>query len=197
MSRETLRTMHEQLLEALRHREQEIFRYLAILVPALGGFVWLIYQNVDLFLFTVGTVGVLLLLLLGAVYSLALGYNYRYITLQLAKIESKLGINESTLVDWPKTSEKFLERYKLCGIPWCTPPEIIKVFWIAFQLGILGVMIVAFIHIMSCLHIYHITIIIITGIMCLLIGILLPICYGNKLKKLSEAEPKDWNTPNF
>ena len=75
-----LEGIHKQLLEALRHREQEIFHYLAILAPALGGFVWLLYKGVNPFLFAVGTLGVLLLLLLGALYSLALGYNYRYIT---------------------------------------------------------------------------------------------------------------------
>jgi hypothetical protein len=38
-----LESMHKLLLEALRHREQEIVRYLAILGPALGGFVWLLH----------------------------------------------------------------------------------------------------------------------------------------------------------
>lgn len=63
-------TMHEALLEALRHREQEIFSYLAILVPALGGFLWLLLHRSaagnsgDLALFA-GTLGTLLLLFLG------------------------------------------------------------------------------------------------------------------------------------
>ncbi len=40
-----LGNMHQLFLEALRHREQEIFRYLAILGPALGGFMWLIQSE--------------------------------------------------------------------------------------------------------------------------------------------------------
>lgn len=37
--------IHKLLLEALRYREQEIFRYLAIPGPALGGFVWLLHSG--------------------------------------------------------------------------------------------------------------------------------------------------------
>jgi len=56
-------SMHGALLEALRHREQEIFSYLAILVPALGGFLWLLLHrsgtdssgNLALFAGTLGT----------------------------------------------------------------------------------------------------------------------------------------------
>jgi hypothetical protein len=44
---DVLKSMHGALLEALRHREQEIFSYLAILVPALAGFVWLLQQGAD------------------------------------------------------------------------------------------------------------------------------------------------------
>jgi hypothetical protein len=83
--------MHELLIESLRSREQEVFRYLAILVPALGGFAWLLAtKNTSIGLFVVGTMGAQFLLLLGALYSLSLGYNFRYITLELAKIESRL-----------------------------------------------------------------------------------------------------------
>ena len=85
-----LENMHKLLLQALRHREQEIVRYLAILGPALGGFAWLLYWSKDGVNLTVGTMGVLFLLFLGAIYSLALGYNYRCIVLELAKLEAVL-----------------------------------------------------------------------------------------------------------
>ena len=55
-----LLNMHKMFLEALRHREQEIVRFLAILGPALGGFIWLIGKrqlNPDMFV--TGTYGVL------------------------------------------------------------------------------------------------------------------------------------------
>ena len=65
--------MHKTFLEALRHREQEIVRFVAILAPALGGFVWLLTKDVTPYVFTVGTLGVLFFLLVGGVYCLALG----------------------------------------------------------------------------------------------------------------------------
>lgn len=146
---QALENMHKAFLEALRHREQEILRYLAILGPALGGFIWLL--TLDLgdkkmpTVFATGSLGVILLLLLGAVYSLSLGFNYRYITLQLAKLESDkiLGIRTAMLKAWPRTAAEFLKRYRILWfVPWCTPPEIIKFFWMAFIAGIVGVMLV-------------------------------------------------------
>lgn len=188
---DALESMHKLLLEALRHREQEIVRYLAILGPALGGFVWLLHSgtgSVDVF--TVGTIGVLLLLLLGAVYSLALGYNYRYITLELAKLETLLGIRSAMLESWPRSPKNFLDRYRICCcIPWCTPPEVIKVFWWAFLVGIVGVTVTA------CLFKAEplvLALVIPSGTICLLIGLLSPICLGCKLRKQCKKEPETW-----
>ena len=91
--------MHRLFLEALRHREQEIFHYLAILGPALGGFGWILYNRIGRQVeFAVGTIFVIALLLLGALYSLALGYNYRYIVLELAKLETVLKIKDAMLL---------------------------------------------------------------------------------------------------
>jgi hypothetical protein len=53
--------MHKALLEALRHREQEILRYLAFVGPALAGFIWLLsleYEK-NAWAFIVGTVAIL------------------------------------------------------------------------------------------------------------------------------------------
>jgi len=135
---EAVRNMHRLFLEALRHREQEIIKYVAILVPALAGFVWLLKYKEDLLVFCCGTVGVILALLLGAIYALALGYNYRYITLQLAKFESDrcLGICQHILNDWHRSPEQFAKEYVNRQKPRCDPPEIIKVSWIAFLIGI-------------------------------------------------------------
>ncbi len=44
-------------------------------------------------------------------YSLMLGYHYRYITLQLAKIEYILGMKDAMLKGWPKVPEDF-DRYE-------------------------------------------------------------------------------------
>jgi hypothetical protein len=110
---ETAQNMHKTFLEALRHREQEILRFIAILAPALGGFIWLLILNdkkeVSLCVFSFGAIGVLFLLWVGAVYSLALGYNYRCITLQVAKLEATcLHIREFILKDWPRTRDDFI-----------------------------------------------------------------------------------------
>lgn len=40
-----LENMYRLFLEALRHREQEIFHYLTILGPALGSFGWILYYR--------------------------------------------------------------------------------------------------------------------------------------------------------
>lgn len=189
-----LENMHKLLIEALRHREQAIIRYVAILGPALGGFMWLLHysgtKKDDLF--TVGTIGVLLLLLLGAVYSLALSYNYRYITLLLAKLETVLHIRDAMLVGWPRDPKDFINRYKLnrWGIPCCIPPEIIKVFWLAFLVGILGVMITVYLYkakvLYPCLLIF-------TGVLCFLVALLSPIWFGRKLHKICKKEPDTWD----
>jgi len=190
MDIKALENMHGMLLEALRHREQEILSYLTILVPALGGFGWLLYYAGDrATLFVFGTVGVLLLLGLGAVYSLTLGYNYRYITLQLAKIEHLLGIKEAMLTGWPKSRKDFLKRYrKFRCLPWCTPPEMIKVFWRAFLCGIILVTAAA-----GSASKGELTkaIIISAGGLCLLVGFFYAAVFGYKLIDKCERE-QDW-----
>jgi hypothetical protein len=186
--RVALQNMHKTFLEALRHREQEILRFIAILAPALGGFVWLLFKlNLEstngAFTFAVGTVGVLFLLLVGGVYSLALGYNYRIITFQLAKLEAKaLKIRELVLVSWPRTLEGF-ERYKHCY-----PPEIIKVFWLAFSVCMVGVMLtVILVHLPN--KNWHIkAVILLIGTVCLITLLKGPRWYGVKFEKALTEE---------
>lgn len=114
---EAVLKMHNLLLEALRHREQDILRYLIFLGSALGGFAWLLSPSVggDSVLFVVGTIIAQGTLLLGALYSLALGYNFRYITLQLAKFESEeiLALKDYVLCSWPRDPKDFRKRF--CG----------------------------------------------------------------------------------
>ena len=153
---QTLRNTQQQFLEALRHREQEVFRYLAIIGPALGGFIWMLSgygatpRKLDIRTFSFGTLGLILLLLLGAWYCVALGYNYRYLTFQLMKIEKALNISP-TLHGWPRRKRDMMDRSKLghyvAGLlrnrrgrlyrcPLCFPPGLIGVFWWAFIIGI-------------------------------------------------------------
>ena len=191
-NRTAVENMHQLFLEALRHREQEILRYIALLVPAVAGFVWLLQKgSFDDFGFAAGSCAALLLLLLGAVYSLALGFNYRYITLELAKLEALLEMGDYVLQGWPRSREAFLQRYKACfGIPWCTPPEVIKVFWLAFIVGIVGVTIVACAYRPSGVVL---GLVIPCGIISLAIGLAGPWHYGRKLARRAKEEPEQWH----
>ena len=183
--------MHQLLLEALRHREQAIIRYLAILGPALGGFIWLMQpENYNLKVFIFGTISVLILLLLGAIYSLALGYNYRYIVLELAKLETALSIEKSMLKGWPRKRKDFFKRYRLMNIPWCLPPEIIKVFWMTFIIGIVGVTVAACAYNPKTLIPWVVAPI---GSLSLFLGLITPYLYGRKLESKINEEPEVWD----
>jgi hypothetical protein len=136
---ETLRGYHQALLEAMKQREVDIIKFLAILGLALGGFVWLCHQTgaTAAPAMVVGVYGVLLALFAGALYALALGYNYRCLTMQVAKLERDLNIKKSVLRGWPRACRDFERRFRWGAIPWSSPPEIIKVFWLSLLLCIL------------------------------------------------------------
>lgn len=186
---------HQLLLEALRHREEAMVQYLAILGPALGGFAWLLahygYNPSTKKVFVAGTIGVIALLFLGALYSLALGYNFRYIIMQLAKFEAMLGVEKYMLSGWPRAKVHFQNRYStLCGVPWCTPPEIIGIFWKAFLACIVAVTAVACVfrpepQVLKTL--------IPVAVACFAWACwIAPVLYGFKLRRMVEAEREPW-----
>jgi hypothetical protein len=194
---QALENMHRLFLEALRHREQEIIKYVAILGPALSGFVWLLGRVDEPLVFSGGTIGVILVLFLGAAYALALGYNYRYITLQLAKLESDecLAICDHMLTYWLRTPEQFRQVYCVeSKKPRCDPPEIIKVSWIAFLSGIIVVALSgAIISIGMCRFLEAVVIFVAGGIF-LWFGIVqVPRYFGRKMGKMVEMELGDWS----
>lgn len=202
----TAQNMHKTFLEALRHREQEILRFMAILAPALGGFVWLLINlgdgqdsNSNLYVFSIGTIGVLFLLAVGSVYSLALGYNYRCITLQVAKLEATfLGLEEVILKEWPRKRDDFIARYKLLfKKPYYEPPEIIKVFWYTFNIGIAFVTLAALVRIFVvkrvCVEVPICALaVIVAALACRRVICKVTVGYGTKFKKICEAEPPEW-----
>jgi len=180
-----LADMHKLFLEALRQREQDIMRYLAILGPALAGYIWLLSKidDIDKTIVTIGIAGIIFVLLVGAVYSVALGYNYRYITMQLAKMESKMKIRPNILAAWPREVKDFRKIY-------CEPPEIIKVFWISFLTAIIGIGVATCFFegftITSCK-------IIPLSLFAFQVGFYSPIYYGRKLRKICKAEGPCWD----
>jgi len=188
---EALRNMHKMCLDALRHREQEIVRFLVILGPALGGFIWLaIKRNEDSLVFLIGTYGILFILFVGALYALALGYNYRYLTLQLAKFESpaNLKLKKVVLSYWPRQPKDFIAASRIGVIPWCTPPGIIKVFWLAFLVSIAGIAVSGW-----RLHNGGGDGLLWTGGIAVAIALFWPIQIGRKMLKAARKEdPKDW-----
>lgn len=188
-SRAILENLHKSFLDTLRKREQEVLAYIIILLPTLGGFAGL--SRLDLteentkFAFVVGTVGVIFLLLVGALYSLALGYNFRCIALQIAKLESPkcFRIAQYILKTWAFKPERFCKKY-------CWLPEIIKVFWLAFVSAIFGVSVLS---VFNC-YIQNVSerwiswVIIFWGTFSLLLSLLSPIYYGNKLQNICKEE---------
>jgi hypothetical protein len=107
---------HGILLEALRHREQDFLRYLVILVTALGAFLFGVSgvngKRFDADIQLIISVLSSSALLVGSWYCLALGYNYRCLTVQVAKIEAFLGLTGSVLVSWPRTRKEFQTRFE-------------------------------------------------------------------------------------
>ena len=129
---EALLNMQKLYLEALRSRENEVLQFIVIIASALGGFSWLLGGLVSgqphfsadaLQLFIFGVLAILLLLSLGAMYTLALGYNYRSMLLQIRKLEEALKVNEVVLCSWSTAKCEY------------SLPEILKHFYTAYLLG--------------------------------------------------------------
>jgi len=185
-----VRDKHKLFLEALRHREQQIVQFLAILVPSLGAFLWLLRPVVCVVckegtvatrpeLIATGAIAAIFLLCVGAVYAVALGYNFRYVVMQMAKIEAKTGILDYVLIGWPRKPGKFKKRY-------CMPPEMIMVFWLSFLVGIVGVALAAWYHVGNkpvCL------LVALTAILAIVAGAqIAPRRYGRKLTEMADKE---------
>ncbi|MBW8015120.1 MAG: hypothetical protein FVQ82_02965 [Planctomycetes bacterium] len=150
LQQKALLQTHQLFLEALRHREQDVLRFLAILGPAIAALIFLHsseFRN-DALIYVLGMYAVLFVLMISCVYTIALGYNFRYLTLQLAKFESSkfLDIEKSMLKRWPRCPEKFLEYQLIKCIPWCDPPGNIKVFYWASLFVIICLSIVKFLY---------------------------------------------------
>jgi hypothetical protein len=187
---------HRLMIEALRQREGDIIQFVAILAAALAGFGWISKagssgvgtDELSSGVFIIGTVGVLFLLVVGAIYTAALGYNYRYITMQLAKIEAKWSIRKSMLVKWPRCPDDFKDKYGC----YCWPPEILKVFYLAFLIAIAGVTLSAALLKPETLVLWIIPS---SGVIFSLIGWLMPCRYGKQIRKLANEEIKSGNWP--
>lgn len=179
-----LQDKHKLYMEALRAREAEALRFLAVLGPAIGAFIYLLQfvQTRYRIMFFCGSVGIQISLLLGAAYATSLGYNFRYIVFQMAKIESALGVQDFALYGWPRKLTDF-RKCTYC----CFPPEIIKNFWISYIVAIVAVTLVSA---MMPGPWYYMVVAILVGLVCSLIALRLPRYYGKKFRKIYLAELK-------
>jgi len=209
---EFFRARHQLLLEALRHREQEVLKYLAIIGPVLVGFVWLISKypkEISIGAFCFGSIGLIFTLLLGACYCIALGYNYRVITFQIAKDEENIGVSKKALSAWPRGINQWIDRTrlghylylpaswkdsKIFDCPWCFPPEVISIFWYAFVIGIIYLTVAVSIILKDDTRT---TTVVVAGfgLMCLGLSLLVPYLYGRKLRKVCEKEISETKSP--
>lgn len=179
--RESLNILYDKLLEALRHREQEIFRYIALVVPSVVGLVGLSVfgSTLPMVRLIAISVGLQLLAGLGAWYSLALGYNYRYVLAGIRSLEEALEIVQFMVRPWTRSCSQSR---------WCWPPEVIKVFWVSF------VLLIVFTAVTSCFINSSVGVIVAVSISSALflaiVVLFLPWHYGRKLLRYADARPK-------
>ena len=232
---ERLGKMQDVYLEALRHREQEFLKFAVILVSAVGLLLYVVAdteKNIKDEDSTVKSYRSLLtlpapkelirpttvefwvsltsslVLFLGGCYCLVLGYNYRYVTLMLAKIEYVLGVDKYTLAGWPKNPRQFIKKIRLKKIfprlNSCTckvlgnttllyPPEIILLFYIACIVAI-G-LIAGGTYWFACCSKMGMILFLINVVLSLLL-LLLPVYYGRKFLKMCKDE-KTWTMSSW
>lgn len=197
---QALLNMQQQYLEALRSREKEALQYIVLLASSLGGFAWALkllpLTKYNYIAFVGIILAVLLVLMLGAVYSLALGYNYRYLILQLRKVENALCVTKHILCYWSKankdnnwkspigrtseTEQEYDDKFR--------PPEVIKQFWIAYLWGIALVSFIGCVEV-SRIDIFIAVIIAFFGVcMWILSAIYIPDLYKQKLNRIRAKE---------
>ena len=183
---------HNLLLDALRSRENEIIPFIAIIGPALGGYIWLLYKlngkNPELIIIT--TIGIWILFLLGALYSAALGYNYRCILYQVKKIEQEQNIKKYIIKAWHEPVRDHSKKHASIfwnRIDWCPMPEVIKWFWVSFPVLILGVTAASWIQIKD----YECKCILLFGIVPFVLGLIAPVYYGTKINQIYIDEKKN------
>ncbi len=176
---------NELYLRALRQREDDVVKFLGLLVPALVGYIWLLTKSSEVCEQTLfsGTVGVIFVLSVGAVFTVALGFNYRYITLQMAKIDVFYSVDKLVLKKWPRKPGDFKMIF-------CSPPEILKIYWISYLILILLICCISCLFIDKC---SYLCIIFVISFIALLFSILLPFYYGCKIQKICELEGINWN----
>jgi hypothetical protein len=110
--------LHKIMLEAMRAREGEILRFVAFLLPAIGGLfasLWLKGPNGPVpfhTIFLITTLTVIILLFFGGWYTLALSYNYRSIQFVVWRLQKHLTLDRFQPEAWRRSwrQSSFLRR---------------------------------------------------------------------------------------
>lgn len=93
-------SLHALFLESMETRYSDILRFLALIIPALTGFLFIVSQyesaqawDKPISTFFFATVAVIASQLWGAAYALAMSYRYRYLQASVYRIEEARGID--------------------------------------------------------------------------------------------------------
>ncbi|TET39242.1 MAG: hypothetical protein E3J72_00945 [Planctomycetota bacterium] len=111
---EILREFYKILLESMRTREQALLRFLALFGAPIAGYIWiLVHHNQtksDINISNAGllaaALGTILIQILGAIYILALSYNFRSMQIACDKIEKEFNIVDKMPKGWRLTRER-------------------------------------------------------------------------------------------
>ncbi len=139
---EIAKILYSIFLNGLEARYKEILGFWGFLLPSMTGFIYLLTKYYDpvfegnrIALLFFGSTMILLLLTLGAVYSLSISYRYRYLQASVYKIESYFGCNVFIPESFKPSPIKSIKDRLLFDIA----PLILQIYVIFFCLCILGV----------------------------------------------------------
>jgi hypothetical protein len=120
-TREHLKALHLLLVGNLRQREAQVSWPCWFLIPAyliyIGLLCGMLSLKLGLAVFVIGSLVVTLILFWGAVYGLALSYNYRCLQVQIRKLEHLLDLDSAVLSSWRrvKAGGRILDLEKEIG----------------------------------------------------------------------------------
>jgi len=135
-------SLHRLFLESMETRYSDILRFLALIIPALSGFIYVasLYESAEasqkpILTFFFVTIAVTASQLWGAAYALAMSYRYRYLQASVYRIEEAYGIDPLIPHSFkPRPIKGFGARLALSLAPGILQVHIF--FFLAIMIGI-------------------------------------------------------------
>jgi len=137
MDKEILLKSYLSYLESLRRREENFLKFLSIVLPPIGGILY-IFKNFYSFNIPLITISILIItiyLLWIILYIISSSYTYRYLQIQLCILEKELNIPHPPSWDPEKRIDKSCKVQR--GFQWKLFPENQKMHAISIYLLIL------------------------------------------------------------